>query len=26
MKPCDINELILKIEDAYQQKLVREKS
>lgn len=26
MKPCDINELILKIEDAYQQKLIREKS
>ena len=26
MKPCDINELILKIEDAYQRKLVQEKS
>ena len=25
MKPCDINELILKIEDAYQRKLVQEK-
>ncbi|MEW6184705.1 MAG: response regulator [Thermodesulfobacteriota bacterium] len=25
MKPCDIDELVLKIEDAYQQKLVREK-
>ena len=26
MKPCDINELILKIEDAYQRKLVQEKA
>jgi DNA-binding NtrC family response regulator len=26
MKPCDINELILKIEEAYQRKLVQEKS
>jgi DNA-binding NtrC family response regulator len=26
MKPCDINELILKIEDAFQRKLVQEKS
>jgi len=26
MKPCDINELVLKIEDAYQRKLVQEKS
>jgi DNA-binding NtrC family response regulator len=26
MKPCDIDELVLKIEDAYQQKLVREKA
>ena len=26
MKPCDINELILKIEDAYQKKLFQEKS
>jgi DNA-binding NtrC family response regulator len=26
MKPCDINDLVLKIEDAYQQKLVREKA
>ena len=25
MKPCDINELVLKIEDAYQKKLVQEK-
>ena len=25
MKPCDINDLLVKIEDAYQQKLVREK-
>ena len=26
MKPCDINELMLKIEDAYQRKLVQEKA
>ncbi len=26
MKPCDINELILKIEDAYQRKLVQKKT
>jgi DNA-binding NtrC family response regulator len=26
MKPCDINELLLKIEDAYQKKLVQEKA
>lgn len=26
MKPCDINELLLKIEDAYQRKLIQEKS
>ena len=26
MKPCDINELVLKIEDAYQKKLVQEKA
>jgi two-component system, OmpR family, response regulator len=26
MKPCDINELLFKIEDAYQRKLVHEKS
>ena len=26
MKPCDINELIMKIEDAYQRKLVQEKA
>jgi DNA-binding NtrC family response regulator len=26
MKPCDINELLLKIEDAYQRKLVQEKA
>jgi DNA-binding NtrC family response regulator len=26
MKPCDINELILKIEDAYQRKLVQGKA
>lgn len=26
MKPCDINDLVLKIEDAYQQKILREKS
>ncbi len=26
MKPCDINELVLKIEDAFQRKLVQEKS
>jgi len=26
MKPCDINDLLVKIEDAYQQKLVRKNS
>jgi DNA-binding NtrC family response regulator len=26
MKPCDINDLLVKIEDAFQQKLVREKA
>jgi DNA-binding NtrC family response regulator len=26
MKPCDINELLLKIQDAYQRKLVQEES
>jgi DNA-binding NtrC family response regulator len=26
MKPCDINELMLKIEDAFQRKLVQEKA
>jgi DNA-binding NtrC family response regulator len=26
MKPCDINDLLVKIEDAFQQKLVREKT
>jgi len=26
MKPCDINDLIPKIEDAYQRKLIQEKS